>query len=137
MQNWVLTHAPPGALGFALAQDAFYLFFPFLLVWSFCLLCLRLIQPRPPWSTLVRQPGSWACVGSILGVLLGYALELFTKIKAPSVIVPAMVILVWIVLAVSRKWQGEPSWIDRAGRALGVLWVATIPLYLAGFVFSS
>ncbi len=51
-------------------------------------------------------------------------------------IVPATVVLAWVVLAASRQWQAEPSWIDRAGRALGVLWIATIPIYLTGFVWN-
>jgi hypothetical protein len=42
----------------------------------------------------------------------------------------------WVALAVSRKWQTERSWIDRAGRLVGVLWLGTIPVYLTGFVWS-
>jgi hypothetical protein len=138
LRSWVATHAPPGAIGFAVAQDAFCLFFPFLLVWSLCLLCLRLLQPRPPWAALVRQPGWWASLGPILGVLLGQAEDLFLDSRASSsVIVPAIVLVAWVALAASRKWQAERSWIDRAGRILGVLWIATIPVYLIGFVFSS
>ncbi len=68
--------------------------------------------------------------------MLGYSLELFIEIPASSVIVPATVVLVWVMLAVTRKWQAEPSWIDRAGRLLGVLWIATIPIYLTGFVWN-
>ena len=136
LDNWVQAHAPPGQLGFALAQDAFWLLFPSLLIASFCLICLRLIPPRPSWATLFRQPGWWACLGSILGAMLGHADRFFFVNPAPSVVVPAMVAVVWVVLAVSRMWRAERSWIDRAGRLLGLLWLATIPIYLVGFVFS-
>ncbi len=34
----------------------------------------------------------------------------------------------WLLLAASGRWRAEPSWIDRAGRALGVYWIATLPL---------
>ena len=30
---------------------------------------------------------------------------------------------VWLVLVVSGRWRPEKSWIDRLGRALGVIWV--------------
>jgi hypothetical protein len=136
LDNWIRSHAPSGRLGFALAQDAFWLFFPPLLVASFCCICLRLVPPRPPWGTLFRQPGWWACLGSILGVLLGYADEALFENPVPSIIVPATVGLAWLVLAVSRKWQGERSWIDRTGRLVGLLWIVTIPIYLIGFVWN-
>ena len=35
---------------------------------------------------------------------------------------------VWLVLALSRRWRPEKSWIDRLGRALGVAWIATTAL---------
>jgi hypothetical protein len=33
---------------------------------------------------------------------------------------------VWAALALSRRWRPEPSWIDRAGIGLGVLWIASM-----------
>ncbi len=136
LDAWVFNHAPPGALGFAIAQDLFCIVFPFLIVWSFCCFAFRLARPRPAWSVLFRQPGWWACSGSMLGALAGTAAEYCTHSPVPSIIVPVTVMVAWIVLAVSRKWHAEPSWIDRAGRRLGVLWLATIPIYLTGFVWN-
>jgi hypothetical protein len=135
LANWVWTHARPGGVGFAVAQDGYFLVFPFLILWSFCLMCLRLVRPRPDWHTLFRQPGWWACFGSVLGVVLASAVEIVLLVPAPSVIVPVTVMVAWLVLGVSRKWKAEPSWIDRAGRRLGVLWLGTIPVYLTGFVW--
>jgi hypothetical protein len=40
------------------------------------------------------------------------------------------------MLGVTRNWKAEPSWIDRAGRVLGALWLATIPIYVTGFVWN-
>jgi hypothetical protein len=34
----------------------------------------------------------------------------------------------WMLLAMSGRWRADPSWSDRAGRALGVYWIATLPL---------
>jgi hypothetical protein len=31
--------------------------------------------------------------------------------------------VVWLILAASRRFRPEPSWIDRLGRVLGVLWI--------------
>ena len=30
----------------------------------------------------------------------------------------------WSVLIFDRRWRPEPSWIDRAGRCLGIYWLA-------------
>jgi hypothetical protein len=32
------------------------------------------------------------------------------------------------MLALGGRWRADPGWIDRAGRALGLFWVATIPM---------
>ena len=119
-----------------MAQDVYYLAFPFLILWSFCFLVLRLIEPRPAWSTLFRQPGWWACLGSILAALAGITVEYLLWIRVPSVILPVSVLGVWIALGVSRMWRAERSWFDRGGRVVGMLWIGTIPIYLVGFVFS-
>jgi hypothetical protein len=29
----------------------------------------------------------------------------------------------WLILAFARAWRPEPSWTDRAGRALGIFWI--------------
>jgi len=34
----------------------------------------------------------------------------------------------WLLLFVSGRWRSEPFWIDRIGRALGVFWIAIIPI---------
>jgi hypothetical protein len=136
LENWMLTHSPPGAEGFAAAQDGYYLVFPFLFVWSFGLMILRLLRPRPAPSALFRQPGWWACFGSMLGVMLAYTVEIVIECPAPSIIAPATVMFAWLALALSRKWNSEPSWIDRAGRLMGIFWLMTIPVYLTGFVLS-
>jgi hypothetical protein len=33
------------------------------------------------------------------------------------------VLIAWTTLALARCWQPEPSWIDRSGRVLGVVWI--------------
>ena len=30
---------------------------------------------------------------------------------------------VWLLMVIGRSWQPEPSWLDRAGIGLGVIWI--------------
>jgi hypothetical protein len=34
----------------------------------------------------------------------------------------------WMLMLLGGRWRPERSWIDRAGRALGWFWIATLPL---------
>jgi hypothetical protein len=34
----------------------------------------------------------------------------------------------WLILALSRRWRAEPSWLDRLRRGLGVYWIGMVPL---------
>jgi hypothetical protein len=136
MRNWVRGHSRVGAaIGFALAQDGYALGFPFLIGWSLGLVILFLLPPRTPWRTLWRRPGWWAALAPVVTFGFLVLLELHERYPIPSILVPASVAFAWSGLALMRRWQAEPSWIDRAGRVLGVLWLATIPVYLIGQVF--
>jgi hypothetical protein len=41
---------------------------------------------------------------------------------------------VWGLLGLSRRWRAEPSWIDRAGRSIGILWIVLELCNLVGDV---
>jgi hypothetical protein len=94
----------------------------FLFAYTFTLLALRLLSPRPPAAELVRQPGLWASVGVVLGVASMLTLRYFQP-----AILPASVALAWLGLALSGRWRAERSWIDQSGRALGACWLAMLP----------
>ena len=32
----------------------------------------------------------------------------------------------WLLLAIGKRWQSEPSWIDRLGRFMGFYWIVMI-----------
>jgi hypothetical protein len=51
----------------------------------------------------------------------------------PMFLVGGAVASVWIVLWLSGTWRAERSWIDRAGRALGIYWI-TISVFF-GWAF--
>ncbi len=36
------------------------------------------------------------------------------------------VIASWVALALARRWRSERGWIDRAGRAVGLLWIVLL-----------
>jgi hypothetical protein len=97
----------------------------FLTVFTPVIFVLRLLPPRPTPPDLARQPGLWATGGAIWGIIaiawLGF--------QSP-VVVPGAVAAAWLVLIVTKRWVAEPSWIDRAGRAIGICWLATLPFFL-------
>jgi hypothetical protein len=118
---------------------------PFLLTFPVALLLMRARAPRPPARRVYRQPGSLACLAvpiellthdlflvarswlvTLLGSPITFSVENFV---AHTLFAGHSVALVWAVMALTRTWRPEASWIDRAGRAYGVLmivvWVLT------------
>lgn len=106
---------------------------------SLALWVLRLRQPRPNLARLFRQPGMIACTATVaetsiflLKVLLSeYYLQRTTGFMPPLyglwiVRLPwngEVVAIAWLVLWLSGSWRPEATWIDRAGRALGIYWI--------------
>jgi hypothetical protein len=45
----------------------------------------------------------------------------------------AAVLGAWSALAATRRWRAEPTWIDRAGRALGAFWIVLFLLYIYAY----
>jgi hypothetical protein len=64
--------------------------------------------------------------GSFIYFPLLVSFELFSM-SSWEFVAPA-VGLTWLVLFLGGRWRGEPSWVDRLGRALGVCWIG---LFLA------
>jgi hypothetical protein len=119
---------------------------PFCWAWTLAFLALRLRRPRPPWRRLACQPGAIAC-GSAAFVLVPALVGLIffwmflPKVDFESerwqkclgcffILLPAMtgstVLGAWGSLILGRRYRVEPSWIDRAGRLLGIYWIAAI-----------
>ncbi len=96
------------------------------------------------------QPGFVASVASLAGVLAGLGSSLFFRAVhtlAPgetytvhvSVLwswglepCPPFVLGAWLGLWLAGLWAPERSWIDRAGRALGLFWIAHLAWTLVG-----
>ncbi len=126
--RWIL-HGPSTCLVYGLAL---------------ALIVLRLRRPRPRRRRLVIQPGFVASVASLAGLLAGLGSTLFFRAvhtlapgetytfpvnvlwswgMDPS---PGFVLGAWLGLWLAGLWAPEPSWIDRAGRALGLFWIADV-----------
>jgi hypothetical protein len=113
---------------------------------SLGLLILRWKGPRPSRRRIFRQPGFVACLvaclSTILSALSTFRLALrigyldhiaefssyFTSFLDTTWI-GCDVLTVWLALALSGRWRAEPSWIDRTGRAVGLIWIG---LFIAG-----
>ena len=114
----------------------------------FCSLALTglwLRNPRPPWCELGRRPGFIPCVAVIVQILfqgltfldfviaprssswptsasVGSARNYFLSAGNPLLISP-LIVVGWATLALSGGWSPDRSWLDRAGRGLGVFWI--------------
>jgi hypothetical protein len=119
---------------------------PCLATWTLALLALRLSRPRPRLYRVAMQPGSAACIAAAIGLLISavdfglttfwwwaiegekmplgrvpsHAMEYLFQ-AAPRIAVATTA--VWAMLALCRRARPESSWIDRTGRALGVVWI--------------
>jgi hypothetical protein len=135
-----------------------------LLLWSsLALLILRVRKPRPSRFRLFCQPGFAACFAAVFcclwrlffyGVngaislsrlpanmpgqrrraILSAIRRLADGSLSPEAVASGIV-LIWLFLVLSRRWRAEPSWIDRAGRLVGVLWlVAAVGLWIEWYM---
>ncbi len=127
----------------------FYTIQPMVVVWTLAFLLLELLHFRPPLRRLARQPGFAAgCAVALVIVLVGsmnFALlehrpdpSTPTSIKVHAYLkltltfsqgqCGAAVAAAWLTLALTGCWRPRPDWLDRAGRALGLFWLAIFPL---------
>jgi hypothetical protein len=133
---------------------AHFVLVPLALASSAALWLLRMRKPRPVLRRIFRQPGMIACtaalsyliillIGLVVYILLDFGfgrntlvlntwddrallLELFA---IPPGWMGTAVAVGWITLCLSGSWRSEPSWIDRAGRGLGIYWVTSTLLF--------
>ncbi|QDV35157.1 hypothetical protein [Tautonia plasticadhaerens] len=104
---------------------------------SIALIPIRLRRPRPGWALLRDRPGFVASIAVLSGLvletfndlplMLNYPIGVESWLYAasfPSNVAP-LVAVSWLVLAMGGRWSPGPEsdWVDRAGLALGVLWL--------------
>jgi hypothetical protein len=108
----------------------------FLVPWTPTVVILRLRRPRPRLRALLIQPGMVACAVATLAIAIValWAVPLLARgsiyvrrenlFSTFSPQVSFAVIGAWFAVAVSGRWRPERSWIDRAGRITGIVWIA-------------
>ena len=100
-------------------------------------LVMRLRQPRPRLVLMARQPGVAAAlaVGVILAPAVVAAVAVagwgnpyrwVTPLTTTWPKVGPAVAMIWLALFVTGRRRSERGWIDRIGRFLGALWIATV-----------
>ena len=109
---------------------------------TFAWMAIRWRMPRPKWLRLMRQPGLFACCGSLIIASVGFSHGMAIRLLMPEnsgttfegtvirvlgdYIVPFPgygVLVSWGLLLVSGRWRRERGWIDATGIVLGVYWV--------------
>jgi hypothetical protein len=101
---------------------------------------IRMRRPRPPLSRIMRQPGATClCAVSFLTLVCGILALISVAIEGTGPwfyyyqgylihLFPyagGAVAAVWTIQWLARRFRPEASGIDRLGRVLGVLWIAT------------
>ncbi len=101
-------------------------------------LALHLRQPRDRWRRVCRRPGMAACLAATSPLVIGMALvgcarlgkSDFTANLLLGYGLPLMaggaVAAEWSLLVLNGRWRPSPSWLDRLGRLVGLLWLVSI-----------
>lgn len=127
---------------------------PPMAAWSVATFLLHLRRPRPIVRRLMRQPGfvaslivtvtllvnvlwqmapyavlHWEDASGELGAFSGaLELALFGEVARACAVTGIAVGLAWLQLALSGRWRRDPNWLDRAGLAVGIFWIALGPI---------
>lgn len=120
-------------------------FSPLLATWTFALWMLRLVPPRPGPAELFRQPGFVATHAATLTLVLGTLLVGFgvrrngtplldLAIQHLPIATGLAVVASWLILALTRQWQAEPTWIERFGVLAGLGWAFLLLMYALAWV---
>jgi hypothetical protein len=102
-------------------------------------LAVRAFGPRPPLRALLRQPGMVAGLAMAFGLfwgtggLISLFPDRFDSMNAAPSAIGGTVAAAWGALALSRRWEPEPGWVDRVGRVLGCAAIGTELLGLVVF----
>ena len=99
----------------------------------------RLRSPRPGWRRVAGQSGMAAILAAVIAWMTTLPWLALRLSGAPEEVVYGFVginlgliaVLAgfgvaarWGMLLLARRWRSEPSWIDRLGRLVGVVWMA-------------
>lgn len=89
--------------------------------------------PSPPFMTVPADPlGALEPMGATTNCLSRMGLVPIEHGHAP--VIATAVVVTWTMLAVGGRWRPQPTWIDRAGRLVGLAWIAGASTLLASVV---
>jgi hypothetical protein len=143
-----LVRSEPSNVGVPGPREWAYACVPSLLAVTSLLWPLRLMPPRPRLPRCARSPGLVPASVAIIALLIALAKVLLglpafrhmggfpgvgtvdlgelvslRVVAAKDMMGPAIAVS-WLILWLGGGWRPERSWIDRTGRAFGVLWIA-------------
>ncbi|MHC5539989.1 hypothetical protein ACYOEI_17350 [Singulisphaera rosea] len=93
---------------------------------------MRLRQPRPAYSTLLRQPGFVVCTSMVVGVFLLIDFIWIARVDVPKWVIPTCALLLLWPTTGLPPWRPEASGIDRLGRVVGCGWVLFAAILYGG-----
>lgn len=129
---------------------------PLIAVWTIALLVLDLQRPQPRLRALFHRSGTAACGAATLAIVIEVvnltallvvlsvrqSMSKYPPFGLDEVLVAALihgvginlgmpglaVAVAWVTSALGGHWQPAQDWLDRAGRWLGVVWIAVMVL---------
>ncbi|QDV36489.1 hypothetical protein [Tautonia plasticadhaerens] len=120
---------------------------PFLALAAPALLLLRFRAPRPDRQDAFHQPGMVACLAvTCVSIHAALSATMLSTLPMVPLANPATtflatvdrsggaVIIVWLALVLAGGWRPSRDWVDRSGRALGVLLILVYLLSIARFL---
>jgi hypothetical protein len=130
---------------------------PICWAWTLAMVPLFLRPPRAPLCRLACLPGAIACFSASCALVLPLFGLLYLAIAGAGALpttnyesvefrrvialvflaVPALagfaVAGAWLAIVLGRRYEPEPSWLDRVGRVLGAYWIGSIFLVFWAF----
>jgi hypothetical protein len=89
--------------------------------------------PSPPFVTWPAPvPGTPEPMGTTTNGLSRMFLVPIEHGHAPAV--ATAIAVTWAILAIGRRWRSEPTWLDRAGRLIGLAWIVVALTLLTSVV---
>ena len=129
---------------------------PFLEAWSFAFLVIAYREPHPRWRVWLRRPGNVACIAATMALACEYTWialicvrfwephrRLWGQGYVPSLHpmsfvsgVGSWIVGAWLALFLSGSWRPARGWVERLGRAIGIVWILAwiVPSVLRAFL---
>jgi hypothetical protein len=126
---------------------------PIVSIWTLTLLILAVARDHSRIRRLACQPGFVACTAAALVILVVGLLNLATlkhnfvtglplSVRMPVCFGDALTFThaecgiavagAWMTMILGRRWRPGRDWIDRGGLALGLFWIAMVPVTWLG-----